>query len=109
MLRNFLGQVQVEVATAAELVRNHVILYSELTRNALEDGEWQYTGWHSWRFYPKHHMLVHLAETIIARAGCVKEFWCYRDENHIGRAVELARAVHIKHVSTSLIKTYRLQ
>ena len=93
---------------AAVLGRTHVILYAELLREALASGDWENSSWHPWRFYPKHHLFVHLAEVGIARAGNPKAFWCYQDENAIGEAVKIGKACHCKYVHRSIIDKYRL-
>ena len=93
---------------AATFGRQHVILYGELLREALASREWQDKTWHAWRFYPKHHLFVHLVEVAIPASGNPKSFWCYQDENAIGEAVEIGRACHCRNVHRSVIDKYRL-
>ena len=44
----------------AAFARNHVVLYSEMTRNFLQAGFFDSHGYHLYKMYPKHHLFVHL-------------------------------------------------
>ena len=85
-----------------------MILYAELTKEALEAKRFHTLGWHPWKLYPKHHLMVHLREQQIASSGNPADFWCYLDENEIGDAVQMSKAVRREYVLTNLMQLYRL-
>ena len=71
--------------------RRHVLLYLSLARDALaSDGH----AWVSWRWKPKHHMVLHLSGEQARRMGNPSLWWCYIDEGAIGIVSDLAESVH---------------
>ena len=92
---------------AAQAGRYHVVLYSRLTEEALLERGFHDTGWSPYRFYPKHHLMVHLSERIPA-TGNPRDIWNYLDEDAIGDAVDAASTCNVSHVCRSLINKYRL-
>ncbi len=70
--------------------RRHLLLYLSLSREAVEAE----ANWVSWRWYPKHHMLLHLSAEQSRRFGSPKSWWCYQDEGSIGLGVDLAESNH---------------
>ena len=45
-----------------------------------------------WRFRPKGHLTQGLAEFTAPRRGCPRDFWCYRDEDFMGRTASASRS-----------------
>ena len=72
-------------------VRRHVLLYLSLSR---EQAAMDFSAWVSWRWKPKHHMVLHLAGEQARRVGNPVLWWCYSDESSIGMASTLAESVH---------------
>ena len=72
--------------------RRHLLLCMQLAREQLRlvgGGPWL-----QWRWYPKHHMAMHLCEHQAKVWGKPKTWWCYADESAIGMAADLAETVH---------------
>ena len=70
----------------------HVLLYLSLSREALRnEGA---PNWVSWRWFPKHHMLLHLSAEQAQTWGNPRTWWCYSDEGSIGIAVQVAETAH---------------
>ena len=87
-------------------VRQHVILYSELAKEALAKiGPTQH--WLFWRMYPKHHLILHVCEDQVYTIGNPRETWAYGDEHQIGRASDIAGKLHPRTVSKVLMQQYR--
>ena len=78
---------------AARKCREHLVLYSERSRLALETLQHQRTGWVAWRYYPKHHLFNHF-ELQVAKSGSPMNDWCYGDESSVGDAVKVAESAH---------------
>ena len=95
-------------ARVGRFARNHVTLYAELARNHLEERCFQRSGYHPWKFLPKHRLFLHLGEEQAKFAGNPAEFWAYLDEDSIGKAVDLAEFIHSDYLHRSLISKYRL-
>ena len=85
----------VEPARATKLGRAHILLYTELTRSYQDTGHFEQNGFHMYKFYPKHHMFVHLAEIGIQMCGNPKTVWCYGDEDQIVKLVEIAKILQL--------------
>ena len=82
--------------------RRHVLLYLSLSREAIRvEPEWR-----SWRWYPKHHMLLHLSGEQAKRFGSPRCWWCYMDEGAIGLAVRLAESVHPRTLAKACFAKY---
>ena len=94
-------------ARLEELCRRHVLLYTSLAREAVSV-EGVGDNWCSWRFYPKHHMLLHLTGEQIRRYGNPRLFWCYSDEGSIGIAVTLAESTHVRTLVQACWQKYLL-
>ena len=92
----------------AKFGRQHVILYAELTHIALQNCDFHRLGWHPSKFYPKHHLFVHLSEEACS-SGNPREFWCYWDDSAIGDVVAVAEASHAKYVHRSVMEKKRFQ
>ena len=80
----------------ARFARQHVMLYSELSKAATDAKKWQ--------LYPKHHLFLHVCEQ--ARV-CPKAEWNYSDEDEIGTAVKFGKGAHVAHLCTSLLAKHR--
>jgi hypothetical protein len=65
-------------------------------------------GYHQFRFYPKHHLFVHLSEVGIENCGNPREVWCYGDEDKIGDLVDVAEASHPSYIIRNVIDKDRL-
>ena len=85
--------------------KRHVLLYLSLAREHLQEigpeGVWVF-----WRFFPKHHMLLHLSGEQARRFGNPRDFWCYMDEGTIGIAVDVAESCHPRTLAFSCIDKY---
>ena len=95
-------------AKASAFARNHVVLYCELARHHINAGTFQRTGWHPYKFMPKHHLFLHLAEIEIPAAGNPRLLWCYGEEDEIGKAVTMAASCNPKFIHRSAMSRYRL-
>jgi len=76
--------------------RQHLMLYRALRDNCPRE--------RLWNMYPKHHILVHLAEGAVANPRLE---WNYNDEAEIGAAVKQAQRVHKDHLPQQLMSRYR--
>ena len=76
--------------------RRHLMLYAELSRQCIDEARWN--------LYPKHHLLLHVAES--ARVNPQLE-WSYSDESATGDAAAAAGAANQRHVAVSLLARYR--
>lgn len=93
---------------ASRLGRQHLLLYAELGKEALEDRTHQTEGWIKWRWYPKHHLMSHCIEDQISVSGSAAESWCYADEGAIGEAVHVAESCHASVLNRTVIDKYRI-
>ena len=91
----------------AKFARQHLILYGELGKIALETCQHQQSGWILWRWYPKHHLFSHF-ETQVAQSGSPSESWCYRDESAIGDCVHVAESCHPNTLHRLVIDKHRI-
>lgn len=87
--------------------RNHIVAYAELGKEFLALGTWQRYGWIQWRFYPKHHLFLHLVGEQLVE-GNPRLSWAYGDERFIGAAVELAETSHPNALHRSIVERQRL-
>ena len=87
--------------------RRFLMLYSELSNEALEPGAWQRTGYHMWKICPKFHMLAHTIEDQFSTAGNPREVWCYLDESETGAAATLAERCHTSTLHRVIIERHR--
>ena len=76
--------------------RKHSTLYAELPRQCTDEARWN--------LYPKHHLLLHVAES--ARVNTKLE-WNYSDESAVGEAATAAGTANQCHVAVSLLARYR--
>ena len=76
--------------------RRHLMLYAELSRQCTDEARWN--------LHPKHHLLLHVAES--ARVNPKLE-WSYPDESAIGEAATVAGTANQRHVVVSLLARYR--
>ena len=82
-----------------KLGRNLCTLYAQLSSAAKNAGE------QLWRFSPKHHLFLHLAEWQSVLYGNPRYYWCYADEDLVGHIMEVSRSCHIRTMAgTSLFK-----
>ena len=89
-------------ARLQDFCRRHLLLFMSLAREVVQtDGEWV-----RWRFFPKAHMLQHLAGAQARRWGNPKEWWCYTDESVIGMVVRLAETCHPSTLATACCSKY---
>ena len=87
-------------------MRQHVILYSELSKEAVAKiGPTE--QWLFWRMHPKHHLILHVCEDQVYTIGNPRETWAYGDEHQIGRASDIAGTLHPRTVSRVLMQQYR--
>ena len=98
---------QFDGGRVASLIRRHLILYAELGAESLRSLRHQTTGWISYRWYPKHHLMSHF-EGQIATSGSPAQSWCYYDESTIGLCVGVAEACHPKTLHRLIIDKYRI-
>ena len=72
----------------AKLGMDLLILYSQLSTEAKNERRKQ------WKWNPKHHLFQHLCEWCISECGNPRFFWCYGDEDLVGKLIEVARSCH---------------
>ena len=94
-------------AECAKHGRKHLILWAELGRQSLASCSFHNRGWLLYRWYPKHHLLLHCLEDQVAVAGNPRECWCYYDESTIGEAVLLAESLHASSLHKSIMAKRR--
>ena len=82
--------------------RKHLLLFLELSKLHADDP----AGWVRWRWYPKHHMLLHLTGDQAKRMGNPRSWWCYQDEGQIGMAARICESVHIATLSKTCMEKY---
>ena len=75
--------------------REHLLLYSELGRNAPEG---------MYRILPKHHMLLHVCEGVSVNPRLL---WNYSDESEIGLAGKTALRCNPRNLSVRMIRMFR--
>ena len=85
-----------------EFCRRHLLLYASLAIESLRAD----SRFLCWRWYPKHHMLMHLAGEQATRMGNPRSWWCYGDEGSIGIAVRIAESTHPRTLATSCMNKY---
>ena len=85
----------------AEIGPNLVILYNALSTEAAA------LGVRSWKFSPKFHLWVHLCEDQ-ARILNPKHFWCYGDEDLVGKVIKISQSVHTNNVADAAIYKWLL-
>ena len=78
-------------------VRQHLLLLCELRAESKDP--------RAWALYPKHHLLIHIAEGAIVNPRLE---WNYGDESEIGSAVALAANTNVVHLATQLLERYRV-
>ena len=93
-------------AKVAAAGRTHVTLYLQLSRDHAHLVE--RLGYTPWKYYPKHHLFIHLVEHGVRTCGNPREIWCYLDESSIGEAVRNAEANHAKYICRNVIEKHRL-
>ena len=76
--------------------RCHVALYRDLWSAA--------HGWVLYRFYPKHHLFIHICE----RGTNPRDEWCYRDESTIADVVQVAEHQNTQCLHRTIIQKHRL-
>ena len=82
-------------SAASQWARRHLVLFAELSREALASGQPLL-----WKWMPKHHVFVHLGEE-----PCNPRLkWNYGMEAEIGRAARLAGAVKPSTVNKALME-----
>ena len=90
----------------AALGRTHVNIYTQLSRDHRHLVElW---GFHAYKFYPKHHLFIHLIEDGIFYADNPRDVWAYADESAIGDAVEVAESCNPLYIIRNVIEKQRL-
>ena len=78
-----------------------LLLYHQLARETIAANE----AWLAWRWFPKMHMLLHLARQAHT-IGNPRNWWCYLDEGAIGFAVDLAESMHILTFCVAVMEKY---
>ena len=86
--------------------RRFLMLYAQLNREG--DERVAALKWTPYKFYPKFHLFVHLVEDQTKHVGNPRKFWCYGDEDAIGKGCEIAASGHCKYVHRACIDKYRL-
>ena len=92
-------------AIVADCCRRHELLYMELAR--LEIARVGAEHWLRWRWFPKHHMMLHLTKEQAEEFGNPACFWNYADERAIGTCVDLAESSHVGTLSDTTMQKYR--
>jgi len=87
-------------AIIREFTSKHLLLYAELSKEALETCVYGTF----WRLYPKHHLFYHV---IHDSEDNPRSDWCYTDEHEIGNAVSVAEKLHVSTLATEIIERYR--
>jgi len=87
--------------------RKHLKLWIELGRSSLELSVARGKLWILYRWYPKHHLLLHTLEDQVLIAGNPRECWAYEDESTIGEAVKIAESLHASSLHKSVIAKKR--
>ena len=72
-------------------------LYALLAKSAMEARA------KLWKTNPKLHMWEHLTEHQAIQRGNPRYYWCYADEDLVGRMVEVAKSVHPKTLACSVL------
>ena len=80
--------------------RQHLLLYQQLSLNALETKPEGY----DWRLFPKHHLWLHTLEDTEANP---RDEWCYADESEIGKCADLAESMHANSLHRGVLEKYR--
>ena len=88
------GSSALKLSTSA---RMHLLLYKQLHE--------QRTHEKAWKLAPKHHLWLHCAEH---RATNPMQEWNYRDEDEIGKAVEIGSGVNPARVRDQLLPRYAI-
>ena len=83
-------------------IRRHLVLFLEIARPHAQKAEWT-----QWRWMPKHHMVLHLAEAS-AKFGNPRSFWNYLDEHEIGVAARVSESVHPKTLPYAALEKYQI-
>ena len=60
-----------------------------------------------YRFYPKHHLFLHVVEEQPAQSGNPALSWCYGDESAIGDAIKVAESGHAATLHRLVMVKYR--
>ena len=95
-------------ARVGTLARQHLELYLELARHHIDPDNFLDGEWVRYRWYPKHHLFIHVVEGSLAVCDNPREWWCYGDESFLGEMISVAEAVNAKVVHRSVMTTYRL-
>ena len=75
------------------------VLYASLANISLRNGQ------RLWKMVPKLHLFVHLCEWVAPTYGNPSAYWCYADEDLVGKLIEVATSCHPKTLAeTALLK-----
>ena len=85
-----------------ELSRRFSLLYQELAREELARDP----AWLRWRWFPKNHLLLHLAGAQAESMGNPRGWWNFADESAIGMSADIAESVHPWTFSSSAVGKY---
>ena len=77
-------------------------LYAEFASNAFD------AGIKAWKTSPKLHMFQHLCEWVAPEMGNPRYFWCYADEDMVGKMIVAARSCHPRTLHLMAIRKYLL-
>ena len=94
--------------SVASSLRQHLILYADLGRQALEGRAHLRTGFLMWRWMPKHHLLSHFEQQIL-EGGNPAHHWCYSDEAAIGDCVKVAEKSHSNTLHRLVMEKNRIE
>ena len=81
----FTEEARVEVPSIG---RKMMMLYQQLAEAASAQGK------KLWKLSPKHHIFLHLCEIQCPLLGNPRFYWCYADEDLVGKMIEIAHSVH---------------
>ena len=81
----FSEEARVEVPSIG---RKMMMLYQQLAEAAIAEGQ------KKWKLSPKHHIFLHLCEIQCPLLGNPRFYWCYADEDLVGKMIEIAHSVH---------------
>ena len=89
-------------ARVPQLGRELLMLYAQLAAEARANNR------KLWKFSPKHHAFGHLCEDQAPHYGNPRWYWCYMDEDLVGKLIEVAHSCHPSTMATTSLFKYGL-
>ena len=81
-----------------------MMMYAQLATMAHDD--YERLGHRLWKTSPKMHLFLHLCIWQSLLYGNPRYYWCYGDEDLIGRLVSIAEGVHISTLAVSVLSKW---